>query len=344
MGGAAPSPPAPSDPSQPDHPLSGAAAGQSQTADQMTDMLAVESTAGEYVPVSDPVPSTARSARGDAAVAATEAPEPVLGHPEALSTDSPASGSAAPDSAAPDSAAGSPAAPDRAAPDSAADSAAGRPDPDVQRGSGDAAVAAAQQRSAITAALNVGETPPLPIPGDTANLRLGPALHPDCRVLLPLVGVWQGTGEWSYPSLPGPRQYGQQITISHDGRPFLRHEAIAWLIDPDGDEADGAAPAGSAQPAAREVGWWRPQPDGTIELLIAHAEGVVELFYGQARTVTSWSFGTDAVVRTASAAAITGATRLYGIVDGKLAYVEERATADHELQPHTSALLERMAG
>lgn len=285
-------------------------------------MLAVESTAGEYVPVSDPVPSTARSARSDAAVAATEAPEPVLGHPEAPSTDSPAS----------------------AAPDSAADSAAGRPDPDVQRGSGDAAVAAAQQRSAITAALNVGETPPLPIPGDTANLRLGPALHPDCRVLLPLVGVWQGTGEWSYPSLPGPRQYGQQITISHDGRPFLRHEAIAWLIDPDGDEADGAAPAGSAQPAAREVGWWRPQPDGTIELLIAHAEGVVELFYGQARTVTSWSFGTDAVVRTASAAAITGATRLYGIVDGKLAYVEERATADHELQPHTSALLERMAG
>lgn len=311
MGGAAPSPPAPSDPSQPDHPLSGAAAGPSQTADQMTDMLAVESTAGEYVPVSDPVPSTARSARSDAAIAATEAPEPVLGRPDAADDG---------------------------------DAAAGGPESDVQRGSGDAAVAAAQQRSAITAALNVGETPPLPIPGDTANLRLGPALHPDCRVLLPLVGVWQGTGEWSYPSLPGPRQYGQQITISHDGRPFLRHEAIAWLIDPDGDEADGATPAGSAQPAAREVGWWRPQPDGTIELLIAHAEGVVELFYGQARTVTSWSFGTDAVVRTASAAAITGATRLYGIVDGKLAYVEERATADHELQPHTSALLERMAG
>ena len=65
----------------------------------------------------------------------------------------------------------------------------------------------------------------------------------------------------------------------------------------------------------------------------------MELFYGQAQTLTSWSLGTDAVVRTASAPTVTGATRLYGIVEGKLAYVEERATTDHELQPHTSALL-----
>ncbi|GAA2018027.1 FABP family protein [Nakamurella flavida] len=235
------------------------------------------------------------------------------------------------------------------------------PAPGAQRGSGDAAVEAALRRSAGTAALNLEDVPTLPIEGDTANLRLGAELNPACHVLLPLVGVWRGEGEWNYPTLDVPRRYGQQITISHDGREFLRHEAITWLLPvpapvADGDDETAAGdvaaaesaekpePADRPEPAAREVGWWRPQPDGTIELVIAHSEGVVELFYGTSRTLTSWTFGSDAVIRTASAPEVTGASRLYGIVDGKLAYVEERATAEHELQPHTSALLERIIG
>ncbi len=213
--------------------------------------------------------------------------------------------------------------------------------PDVVRGSGDAAVAAAEQRAEATARRTISDDDDLPIPGDTANLRTGPELHPLCQPLLPLVGVWRGEGEWSYPTLEQPRRFGQRVTVSHDGRPFLRYEAVAWLL-PDGVQ-DGS-PDGPAEQGAREVGWWRPQPDGTIELIVAHAEGVVELFYGQAQTLTSWSLGTDAVVRTASAPTVTGATRLYGIVEGKLAYVEERATTDHELQPHTSALLSRTVG
>lgn len=236
------------------------------------------------------------------------------------------------------------------------------PAPATRRGSGDAAVEAALRRSAGTAALNLTDVPTLPVEGDTANLRLGADLHPACHDLLPLVGVWRGEGEWNYPTLEVPRRYGQQITISHDGRAFLRHEAVSWLLPVPASETDsgaeaepetGSESAGDSrterdqdgpEPAAREVGWWRPQPDGTVELVIAHAEGVVELFYGNARTLTSWSFGSDAVIRTASAPEVTGASRLYGIVDGKLAYVEERATSEHALQPHTSALLERIIG
>ena len=42
---------------------------------------------------------------------------------------------------------------------------------------------------------------------------------------------------------------------------------------------------------------------------------------------------------------VVGATRLYGItIDGKLAYVEERAHTDDPLAPHASAALERIAG
>ncbi len=213
--------------------------------------------------------------------------------------------------------------------------------PEVVRGSGDAAVAAAEERAAATARRNIDDEDDLPVPGDTANLRSGPDLDPLCRPLLPLIGVWRGEGEWSYPTLDRPRPFGQRLTISHDGRPFLRYESVAWLL---ADETGDGAPDVPVEQGAREVGWWRPQADGTIELIIAHSEGVVELFYGQAQTLTSWSLGTDAVVRTASAPTVTGATRLYGIVEGKLAYVEERATTDHELQPHTSALLSRTAG
>jgi hypothetical protein len=225
----------------------------------------------------------------------------------------------------------------------------GRPDarpvdpaiPEAERipglGSGDAAVAAAQERAAVTGGRNLGDTEPLPIPADTANLRQGPPLHPDCTVLLPLVGVWRGTG--LFGNEPGARdpQFGQQITVSHDGRPFLRYESITWQLGPDGEPTE---------PGDRELGFWRPQPDGSVELLVAHAEGRLEVFYGQPRSVASWALSTDGVLRTATSfRPVVGAVRLYGVTpDGRLAYVEERAHTDEELAPFASAALDRIAG
>ncbi len=218
--------------------------------------------------------------------------------------------------------------------------------PGVLRGTGDAALAAAIARNAADrspSTLNISDAPALPIFPDTANLRLGPGLADANLPLLPLVGVWRGEGKLHTPDSTEERPFGQQLTLSHDGRGFLRHESITWLISESPSEPVDAADPG-AEPAERELGWWRPQPDGTIELILAGADGVVEVFYGQAQTLSSWSLGTDAVIRTTSATAVTGATRLYGIVDGRLAYVAERATTDHPLQPHASALLDRVAG
>ncbi|PRX47430.1 uncharacterized protein DUF1794 [Prauserella shujinwangii] len=202
--------------------------------------------------------------------------------------------------------------------------------------SGDEAIQAAAERAEHTGKRNIPQLEGLPIPGDTANLREGPNLNDACLALLPLVGVWRGEGEINYPTIDGPFRFAQQLTISHDGRPFLFHEARSWLLDADGNVI---------RQAARETGWWRPQPDDTIELLLAHSSGIIELFYGKPAKQAAWELGTDAVVRTASAKEVVAAKRLYGIVgNGDLGYVEERAMVGEPMTPHASALLQRVVG
>lgn len=207
-----------------------------------------------------------------------------------------------------------------------------QPDP----GSGDAAIRDAAERAEKTRHRNLPSFDDLPGVGDTANVRSGPGLHDACLALLPLVGVWRGEGEASHPSLAESYRFLQQVVFAHDGRPFLYYESRAWRLD---------GPAGTVvAPAFREVGWWRPQPDDTIEFVLVHSTGVAEMFFGKPRHQTSWELATDAVMRTPTAEDVTAASRLYGVVDGSLAYVEERATSEHELQPRLSARLERIAG
>lgn len=176
----------------------------------------------------------------------------------------------------------------------------------------------------------------LPIEVDTTSLAHGHELHPLCKPLAPLIGVWRGTGLAQYPSLLGEFPYGQQVTFAHDGRPFLVYEARAWLLSPSGEVL---------RPAAREVGWWRMDEDETIELVLAHMFGIGEIYYGGAVSETSWELATDTVMRTDSARDTAAAARLYGIVEeDTLAYVEERALRGLPMKPHLSAQLQRIIG
>ena len=130
----------------------------------------------------------------------------------------------------------------------------------------------------------------LPVPDDTANLREGPDLHPLCTGLLPLVGVWRGAGELVEPGAQGPTAFGQQVVFAHDGGPFLSYESRTWLLGDDG-EITGSGP--------RETGFWRPQPDGGLEVLVVHESGLLTPFYGRSRNLTSWEMDTWAMQRTA---------------------------------------------
>ncbi|WP_072687087.1 FABP family protein [Rhodococcus marinonascens] len=215
--------------------------------------------------------------------------------------------------------------------------------PGARRGSGDAAVADAIERSKTTASRNLPQLPDLPLSEDTANLRLGPDLNNELLAVLPLVGVWRGEGE-GQDAGTGDYRFGQQIIVSHNGGNYLSWESRSWLLDAEGEYV---------RPDLRESGFWRISGDGipgstneeVVELLLTHSSGIVELFYGRALTQSSWELTTDVVIRSTSGALVGGAKRLYGIVEGgDLAYVEERVNADGELLPHLSARLARYIG
>lgn len=172
---------------------------------------------------------------------------------------------------------------------------------------------------------------------DSHDPQTGPPLHPAVRGLLPYVGLWRGRGRGGYPTIED-FDYGQEIRISHDGRPFLSYESRAWVLD---------GQSRPVRPAGRESGWWRPvladgRPTGELEVLLTTPTGIMELHVGRV-TGNQIELATDAVLRTATAKEVTAGRRLYGIVEGELLYAQEMAAVGQGLAPHLSARLSRVS-
>jgi hypothetical protein len=174
-----------------------------------------------------------------------------------------------------------------------------------------------------------GETA-LPVP-DTVDVRSGPEVDDALLSVLPLLGEWHGEGQAA--GADGDHRFGQWVRFSHDGRGFLAYESRTWRLTDDGKIVG---------PDVRESGFWRPRGRDEVELLVAHPDGLVEIYVGSARTTTSWELTTDVVARTPDAPDVVRAVRLYGIVEGALMYAIDRAGLDEPLRPTMSARLERI--
>ncbi len=158
-----------------------------------------------------------------------------------------------------------------------------------------------------------------------------PELHERLEHLAFLVGRWQGVGVVGYPTIESAN-YEQELSFTHDGRPFLSYSSRTWLIDSDG------APS---RPAATETGFWRPGKEPRdVEVLLAHPTGIVEVYVGEV-AFTRIDLATDVVARTETAKQVSGLKRLYGLVEGDLAYAIDMAAVDQPLQSHLSARLQR---
>ncbi len=186
--------------------------------------------------------------------------------------------------------------------------------------------------------LNAPPVDPYPYE-DTFDLRKGPDLHPALLGLLPFIGAWRGRGQGGYPGVED-FNFAQEITISHDGRPFLCYESRAWILD---DESQ------PVRMASREVGWWRPVTDDQgratddMEATMTTPTGIMELYLGRV-TGTRLEMEADAIVRSPTAKEVTAGHRLFGIVEGALLYAHELAVGESGLKPHMSARLLRIGG
>jgi len=159
-----------------------------------------------------------------------------------------------------------------------------------------------------------------------------PEVHPDLAPLAFLLGRWEGAGVGGYPTIES-FHFGQELTFSHNGKPYLIYTSRSWLLDADGVPG---------RPLAMESGFWRPQPGGQVEVLLAHPSGITEIYLGEV-TGTKIEMVTDVVACTSSAKEVTAGRRLYGLVGPDLAYAYDLAAVSQPLQPHLSAQLKRTA-
>ena len=198
-------------------------------------------------------------------------------------------------------------------------------------------------------------------------LELPTDLPSELAPLAWLLGVWEGTGVVDYDI--GDRkvthEFGQRISFSQDGEPYLNYSSFTWLLSSGGEGA----------PLAAETGYWRlsraqteadpgpamlpgagdrPYSDAEtvetlrndaggfdLEVAIVHPDGVSELYLGQVKGPRI-DLATDAVVRTAGAKSYTGGTRLYGLVENHLLWAWDIAALGQELRTHASARLAKV--
>jgi THAP4-like, heme-binding beta-barrel domain len=169
------------------------------------------------------------------------------------------------------------------------------------------------------------------VPDTAGYLPEGGEPHADLAPLRFLLGRWEGAGVGGYPTIES-FQFGQEISFTHNGKPYLIYLSRTWLLDA------GGAPG---RPLAMEAGFWRPRPEGKLEVVLAHPTGIAEIYLGEV-TGTKIEMATDLVATTESAKDVRAGHRLYGLVGTDLAYAFDMAAEGQALQPHLSAQLKRV--
>lgn len=154
-----------------------------------------------------------------------------------------------------------------------------------------------------------------------------PALHQALEPVAFLLGTWQGEGTGFYPTIER-FDYREDVRFWHVGKPFLAYAQRTWSL-------------GDGSPLHSETGYWRPQPNGGIEVVLSHPFGVAEVQVGRVEgaRITMESL---AVSCAPSAKLIEGVSRRYIVEGDTLSYEVEMSAVGEPLQPHLRAELKRV--
>ncbi|KAB2633842.1 fatty acid-binding-like protein [Pyrus ussuriensis x Pyrus communis] len=141
-----------------------------------------------------------------------------------------------------------------------------------------------------------------------------------------LLGTWKGQGEGGFPTI-NSFSYVEQLNFSHSGKPFIAYTQKTWKLN-------------SGEPMHAESGFWRPKPDGSIEVVISQSTGLVEVQKGTYDAEEKVIKLQSELVGNASK--VKEITRVFKLVDEELSYEVQMATNLTSLQPHLKASLKRI--
>jgi nitrobindin-like protein len=152
--------------------------------------------------------------------------------------------------------------------------------------------------------------------------ELNPALEP----VEFLIGTWRGEGEGQFATIR-PFRYREEITFSHNGKPFLIYSQRTQAID-------------SGQPMHAETGYLRLVGDGQVEFVIAQPIGYAEISLGrvEGRRIDVES---ATVARTPTAKPVTSIRRLFWMERDALCYELKMAMEGIPLARHLTASFHR---
>ncbi|XP_068319885.1 peroxynitrite isomerase Rv2717c [Pyrus communis] len=151
-------------------------------------------------------------------------------------------------------------------------------------------------------------------------------MHPALGPISYLLGTWKGQGEGGFPTI-NSFSYVEQLNFSHSGKPFIAYTQKTWKLN-------------SGEPMHAESGFWRPKPDGSIEVVISQSTGLVEVQKGTYDAEEKVIKLQSELVGNASK--VTEITRVFKLVDEELSYEVQMATNLTSLQPHLKASLKRI--
>ena len=154
-------------------------------------------------------------------------------------------------------------------------------------------------------------------------------MHPDVEPVAFLIGTWRGEGNGVYPTITS-FAYGEEIRFAAvPGKPFLTYQQRTWALD-------------DQRPLHAETGYWRPKPDGRLEVVLAHPTGLAEVEEGMV-TGGTISLVATSIGRAATAKEVAGLSRRFELVDPDvLRYEVQLAAAGQPLQGHLTAELRRV--